>query len=506
MKTCFVLALLMSGIVTAQPPGTFAATGSMTTPRTGHTATLLPDGKVLIAGGGSATVELYDPSTGTFTPTAALTASKFIGSATLLPDGRVLLIEAFRMLTDPSDKMFHYTRNAELYDPSTGTVSATGNLIDGQAGYTATLLTNGNVLITGGSNTESTCCSKAANPELYDPSTQGFSLAGPYADTGARSEAGAAGLLYTRATLLPDGTVLIASESAAEIFDPASNTFRLTASMTAEAYFGNSFKPDTITGRAATLLLNGKVLLTGGSPGEGDFDTGYGTLNSTELYDFLRGRFTQTGDMTAARSSHAVTLLTDGTVLITGGFSNLGSTPVAELYSPGTGTFFVAGKMEWVRVFHQATLLSDGRVLISGGSQLRSPLQKDEQVFASAELYTPTVVGLAPALLSLSGDGKGQGAILHAGTPQVVSAGNPAVAGETLEIYCTGLADGGMIPPQVAISGRAAEVLYFGRAPGYAGLNQINVRVPAGVAPGSAFPVRLRYLDRSSNTVTIGVE
>ena len=65
---------------------------------------------------------------------------------------------------------------------------------------------------------------------------------------------------------------------------------------------------------------------------------------------------------------------------------------------------------------------------------------------ASAELYTPTVVAPPPALLSLSGDGKGQGAILHAGTPQLVSAGKPAVAGETLEIYCAGLADGGVIP------------------------------------------------------------
>ena len=107
-------------------------------------------------------------------------------------------------------------------------------------------------------------------------------------------------------------------------------------------------------------------------------------------------------------------------------------------------------------------------------------------------------------LLSSPRDGSRQGAILHAGTSQVASSANPAIIGEVLEIYATGLADGSAVPPQITIGDRVAEVLFFGKAPGFPGLNQLNVRVP-GISPGAAVPVRLTYLGRLSNEVTIGV-
>jgi hypothetical protein len=224
----------------------------------------------------------------------------------------------------------------------------------------------------------------------------------------------------------------------------------------------------------------------------------FGRYQKAELYDPAKGMFTATGDMITPRDSHAAALLPDGTVLITGGYGIAS----AELYDSSTGTFTATGNMTARRAYHSATVLNGGRVLITGGVQ---PVGTVGMSLSSAEIYTPPVLIPTPALFSMSGDGRGQGAIWHAQTGQIASADNPAVAGEALSIYTTSLADGSVIPPQVPVGGRLAQVLYFGAAPGYPGYSQVNFLVPDGVSPGPAVPVRLAYIGRSSNQVTISV-
>jgi hypothetical protein len=303
-------------------------------------------------------------------------------------------------------------------------------------------------------------------------------------------------------TLLADGRVLITGcatddycqyvpADVAQLYDPAADTFSLTGA------YG-------FTGGTATLLTNGKVLFAGGE---------WSLYPNAKLYDPSTGTFTRTGEMPNARDMHTANLLPDGRVLITGSRiysdrqnnSDGHSSPSAELYDPSTGTFGSIGNMTARRGYHAATLLKDGRVLITGGLNVNARGPQPPTILSTAELYTPAVVVPAPALFSLSGDGQGQGAIWHAQTGQIASAGSPAVAGEALSMYTTSLADGGVIPPQVSIGGRLAQVLYFG-ASGYPGYNQVNFRVPGGVPPGAAVSVRLTYMGRSSNAVGIGVQ
>src|SRR5215469_17176857 len=159
----FILPLLVS-IAFAQSPGTFSATGEMTTPRLGHTATLLADGTVLIAGGlgpgrvALSRAELYDPITGTFSATGAMTTSRFSHTATLLPDGKVLVAGG----STGQFLGFSLLASAELYDPVTKTFTPTSNMTVGRSAHAATLLLSGKVLIVGGNELSQ----KSA--ELYD--------------------------------------------------------------------------------------------------------------------------------------------------------------------------------------------------------------------------------------------------------------------------------------------------------------------------------------------------
>jgi hypothetical protein len=360
----------------------------MTAVRYGHQATLLLDGKVLVTGGRGAstildTAELFDPDTTTFTPTGRMTTARSFHSATLLPDGRVLV----------AGGMDSATPSAELYDPSNGTFAATGPMLTPQSWHTATLLDNGKVLIAAGVAPLLTgnCC-RAASPEIYDPSTGVFSATAAYAPTGPRQNpygSGEWGLTDSPVIALPDGHVLIAGEPVPELYDPLTDAFSLTGAMTTMDC-GYSCRPWYIAGRKGTLLVDGRVFVAGGEHED------LGWFSAGELYNSVLGQFVATGNMTMARTSHTITSLRNGTVLIAGGQVDRRFKEVEEVFDPATGAFNLISGMNTARTFHTATLLNDGRVLIAGGYDPNA-----QSATATAELYTPLVLIPAPIVKSV---------------------------------------------------------------------------------------------------------
>ena len=284
--------------------------------RIGHTATLLRDGTVLVLGGYDgevpriedvapvplATAELFDPASGSWSATASMSKARAMHTATLLPDGSVLVVggggEAEPMEGPPR------SATAELYDPSSGNWTATGTMTEPRGNFSATLLPDGTVLVVGGSP-------NYREAELYDPSK------GTWAATGSMAE----GRMAHSATLLLDGTVLVAGGCAcseppptvsAELYDPSSGTWTVTGSMA-----------DGRMGHAANLLTDGRVLVAA----DYLFD---GIAASAELYDPSAGRWTAAGDMVLGCVDSSMTPLTDGRVLVSGGYDRdrvLGSEP-----------------------------------------------------------------------------------------------------------------------------------------------------------------------------------
>jgi len=352
--------------------------------RTGHTATLLSEGTVLVAGGANDTgclssAEIFDPLANTFSDLVGMNDRRTAHTATRLPDGKVLIAGGLHCSTDGST----VPDSAELYDPKSASFVLTGAMNASRFGHTSTLLSNGKVLITGGGDSISGY--PLASGELYDPSTGTFTLTGSMRVP----------RLGHSATPLPNGKVLIAGgyspgcagcivlpDGTAELFDPATGLFTRTGDM-----------PQPSGNHVATSLPSGLVLITGGDPcglsgaGAGsECASGDGT-NQAVLYDPAKGTFSVTSSMAYPRIAHSATVLSDGRVLITGGF---GADPVtfddvptfaAEIYDPAAGTFSRTGSMAFARNGHIATLISNGRVLVTGGTG------SGEAILFSTEIY-----------------------------------------------------------------------------------------------------------------------
>lgn len=274
--------------------GTFSTTGPLSVPRVFHTATLLPDGKVLVAGGMSASAELYDPAAGTFSNTGGMSVGRDSHTATLLSNGKTLIVGG-QNVSGPLS-------SAEEYDPAKAGFVVKANMAAARTEHTATLLGNGKVLIVGGSDG----FSALASAELYDPSAGTFSATGSMLEKRVRHTA----------TLLPNGNVLVAGGSngnsslaTAEIYDVGGGKFTATSAMMAAR-----------DSHVAVSLPNGTVLVAAGISSGTDF--------IAEVYDPVTAVFIQTGSMQVGRITAAAALLSDGRILITGG-SSLNS---AEIY------------------------------------------------------------------------------------------------------------------------------------------------------------------------------
>ena len=380
---------------TAEPTATsepaapaWTATGSMIEGRVDFTATLLPDGRVLVTGGdlgydavprALATAELYDPATGSWAATGSMLQGRYRHTATLLPDGRVL-VAGGNVNGSQQLGVRCCLATAELYDPATGTWSATGNLIAARVDHIASLLPDGTVLVAGGDSYPNTGLDETP-AEVYDPAT------GKWSATGGIYE----GNHDQRAVLLSSGKVFVTGGSGlggpTQLYDPISRSWSVTDCCVVEPE-GNGPPNGSVT-----LLSDDTVLVAGGT---GTYQSGSGlprfiALDAAVLYDPRTGSSTSTGSLNALRDGHfSATLLQNGMVLVVGGNgTDVGVLASAELYDPATGTWRETATLSEPREGHRAIRLSDGTVLVMGGLGSEDMATGARSILASAELYDP---------------------------------------------------------------------------------------------------------------------
>lgn len=399
------LALVAILAPAAQAANGWRPTGALSVARADHTATLLPDGRVLVAGGRSseplvaplASAELYDPATGQWTVTGAMNVPRSGHTATLLSGpgctphcGKVLVAGgAVSQLADVMNPGTEVTATAELYDPAAGTWSPTGSLPAARGSHTASLLKGtpceaaippswcGKVLVAGGERAGTT--TELADSTLFDPATGQWSPAGSLAS---------ARRLHT-ATVLRDGAVLVvggrSTATADPLADPVPTAERFDP---ATGAWGSAGSP--IIRRAehtASLLADGRVLVVGG------LDQLAQLRRSAEIYDPSTPANPWPATpvvpaMTDARARHTATLFPDGGLLVVGGGDQSVDRTSTERFTPSPPTWKLEARLAAARQRHTATLLAGpgceprcGGLLVAGG------LGQVSTFLASAELY-----------------------------------------------------------------------------------------------------------------------
>lgn len=294
---------------------TFALTkGQMNTPRSMHTANLLPNGRVLVAGGfttnsvttgTTATAEIYYSDTQVWLSTTAMSTSRESASSLLLGDGRVMVIGGFSNGT--------YLQSAEIFDPVTGLWSRTPDMQIARSKHTATLMQDGTVLVTMGVSTAGVL----GTYEIYNPTTNTWN--GAQLPIPGAALSGAGGLKGHAATLLPSGQLLISggndgsrARGISAVYSPTTQTWVATPPV-----IPGPFDPMNVahTDHTATLLPNGIVMVTGGN-------FGGGPAAQTETFDPSANFWSLTSALNTARAFHTTVVAPNGQVFAMGGTNN----------------------------------------------------------------------------------------------------------------------------------------------------------------------------------------
>ncbi|TMB17769.1 MAG: DUF1929 domain-containing protein [Deltaproteobacteria bacterium] len=336
--------------------------------------TLLPTGKVLAWSDYTDNdgAQVFDPTTNTLTAVPFFNANLFCSGHALLPDGRVFVAGGH------SGTAHVGINNATLFDPANQGWSSAAPMPQARWYPTVTALPDGRMLVTAGEIDCDGC--NAPIPIIYDPATNlwtqlaiashGF----PY---------------YPHMFVLPDGRVLAASSNREAIAS-------LALDMSAQTW--TTVDPAVLDGGSAAMYAPGKVVKSG--LGRDPDLPGAPSVSTTYVIDMTQASpaWRQTSSMAFPRTEHNLTVLPDGTVLLTGGSRNsdvgdtAGAVLEAELWSPATETWTTMAAMQTPRMYHStALLLPDGRVLVAGGG--RDFPEVDQP---SAEIYSPPYLFKGP--------------------------------------------------------------------------------------------------------------